>query len=82
MTLLSVHLLLAALTANPMFDALADAGALQCFAVEGLSVPACGTVYGADALKEGGMPLGGIGTGYVCFDPEGRLGRCSIFVTV
>ncbi|NLV44587.1 MAG: hypothetical protein GXY07_08820 [Candidatus Hydrogenedentes bacterium] len=79
MTLFSLHFLLAALTANPMFDASADAGALQCFAVEGLNTPACGTVYGAGVLVEGGMPLGGIGTGYVCFDPEGRLGKCSIF---
>jgi len=25
------------------------------------------------------MPLGGVGTGYFCFDPEGRFGKCSIF---
>jgi uncharacterized protein (DUF608 family) len=25
------------------------------------------------------MPLGGLGTGYLCLDPDGRLGKCSIF---
>lgn len=79
MVLVAVSLLLAASAATPLFDVSADAKALQTFAVEGLSVPACGTVYGAGALEDGGMPLGGIGTGYLCFDPEGRFGKCSIF---
>ncbi len=82
MLLLAVHMVLAALAAPavlPLFDASADAKALQSFAVEGLAAPAWGTVYGAGALEDGGMPLGGIGTGYVCFDPEGRLGKASIF---
>ncbi len=70
---------LAAPAVPSLLDASADAKTLQSFAVEGLAVPASGTVYGAGALEDGGMPLGGVGTGYVCFDPEGRLGKCSIF---
>lgn len=79
MALFTVHFLLAALTATPLFNASVDAKALQSFAVEGISAPACGTIYGAGALEDGGMPLGGVGTGYICLDPEGRLGKCSIF---
>jgi hypothetical protein len=25
------------------------------------------------------MPLGGLGTGYLCLDPHERVGRCSLF---
>ena len=62
-----------------LFGADADARRLQTFRVDGLEHPACGTVYPAGALEQGGMPLGGLGTGYVCLDPDGRLGKCSIF---
>ena len=80
--LLTVPLILASMAVSvpaPLFDASADATTLQSFVVEGLAVPASGTVYGAGSLEDGGMPLGGIGTGYVCLDPEGRLGKCSLF---
>ncbi|MCS7304334.1 MAG: GH116 family glycosyl hydrolase [Thermoguttaceae bacterium] len=60
------------------FGASADPQRLQTFRVEGVSVPVCGTVYGPK-LEQGGMPLGGLGTGYLCLDPDGRLGKCSIF---
>ncbi len=82
MLFLAAHMLLASLAVpavGPLFDASAEAKGLQSFTVEGLAVPACGTVYGAGALEDGGMPLGGVGTGYICFDPEGRLGKASIF---
>jgi uncharacterized protein (DUF608 family) len=82
MLFLAVPIVLSSLVASvvpPLFDVSADAKTLQTFAVEGLAVPVSGTVYGAGALEDGGMPLGGVGTGYVCFDPEGRLGKCSVF---
>jgi hypothetical protein len=25
------------------------------------------------------MPLGGLGTGYLCLDPDGRFNKCSLF---
>ncbi len=62
-----------------LFDAPSDPKALQAFGVEGLTHQACGTVYQADSLEDGGMPLGGVGTGYLCLDPDGRLGKSSIF---
>lgn len=62
-----------------LFDASADAKTLQTFRVEGLQHPASATVYPAGSLPQGGMPLGGLGTGYLCLDPDGRLGKCSIF---
>ncbi|OHB83055.1 MAG: hypothetical protein A2V98_24345 [Planctomycetes bacterium RBG_16_64_12] len=70
---------LGASDAGPLFDASADPQRLQEFRVEGLTNPVCGTVYPAGALPQGGMPLGGLGTGYLCLDPDGRLGKCSIF---
>ena len=62
-----------------LFDVSADPRKLQTFRVEGLARPASGTVYPATGLEQGGMPLGGIGTGYVCLDPDGRLGKSSMF---
>jgi len=63
----------------PMFDASADAGKLQSVRLVGLRSPASGTVYPAEGLPQGGMPLGGVGTGYLTLDPDGRWGKCSIF---
>ncbi len=62
-----------------IFAASADAKKLQSFRVEGLRNPAVGTVYPAAGLEQGGMPLGGLGTGYLCLNPDGRLGKTSIF---
>jgi len=61
------------------FEADADPKRLQKIAVEGLDNPAWGTVYAADSLKHGGMPLGGLGTGYLILDPDGRFGKGSLF---
>lgn len=74
-------LLTLAITAGPsaLFDAPAAPQQLETLRVAGLENPATGTVYPAGALEQGGMPLGGIGTGYVCLDTDGRLGKCSIF---
>jgi len=66
-------------TAGTLFDAPADAKKLQTLRVEGLKSPAVGTVYPDGVLAQGGMPLGGLGTGYLCLDPSGRLGKTSIF---
>ncbi|HPD16539.1 MAG TPA: GH116 family glycosyl hydrolase [Planctomycetota bacterium] len=66
-------------TAGTLFDAPADARKLQSLRVEGLRNPAVGTVYPDGVLEQGGMPLGGLGTGYICLDPSGRLGKTSIF---
>ncbi len=66
-------------TAGTLFDAAADAKKLQTLRIEGLKDPACGTVYPDGVLAQGGMPLGGLGTGYLCLDPSGRLGKTSIF---
>jgi len=68
-----------AVAAAPSFDAKADACQLQEFRVDGLTNEAAGTVYPAGSLEDGGMPLGGVGTGYLCVDTDGRLGKCSIF---
>ncbi|MCX5672100.1 MAG: GH116 family glycosyl hydrolase [Planctomycetota bacterium] len=70
---------LGAAAAPHLFNAAADPRRLQTFSVDGLSHPASGTVYPASGLEQGGMPLGGLGTGYLCIDPDGRLGKCSIF---
>jgi len=70
---------LGAADAGALFDAPADPQRLQTFRAEGLTNPVSGTVYPAGALPQGGMPLGGLGTGYLCLDPDGRLGKCSIF---
>jgi non-lysosomal glucosylceramidase len=64
---------------SPLFAAPADPQRLQTFRVAGLKHPANATIYPSTGLAQGGMPLGGLGTGYVCLDPDGRLGKCSIF---
>lgn len=51
---------------------------VQQFAAEGYQGPAVGVVYDAATIKQG-VPLGGIGTGYLEFNPDGTLGICSIF---
>ncbi len=48
---------------------------LQPLAVDGYSGMVSGTVYPAGSLEQGGMPLGGLGTGYLCLDTDERLGK-------
>jgi hypothetical protein len=62
-----------------LFDATADRHRLQSFSVKGLKREAVGTVYPAGSLEQGGMPLGGLATGYICLDTDGRFGKASIF---
>jgi len=56
-----------------LFDASANPQQIQTFRVAGLKNPASATIYSAAGLEQGGMPLGGLGTGYLCIDPDGRL---------
>jgi non-lysosomal glucosylceramidase len=48
------------------------------FAAQGFTSQAVGVVYNAAGIKQG-VPLGGIGTGYLELNPDGTLGACSIF---
>ena len=61
-----------------LFNAKADSTVLQTFAVAGLEHPVSGTVYPSGALPDWGMPLGGVGTGYLCIDTDGRIGKVSL----
>ncbi|MFA6243286.1 MAG: GH116 family glycosyl hydrolase [Candidatus Hydrogenedentales bacterium] len=70
---------LSATAAPALFNADADPKQIQQIRVEGLQHDAFGTVYPAAGLEQGGMPLGGVGTGYLCLDTDGRLGKASIF---
>ena len=45
---------------------------------DGFSQPAPGCVYDGHRL-DGGMPLGGLGTGYFTLEGNGLIGHCSIF---
>lgn len=62
-----------------LFAAGAAPRRLQTFSVAGLNHDVHGTVYGPGVLEQGGMPLGGVGTGYLDLDPDGRFGKASIF---
>jgi len=45
---------------------------------DGFAVPVTGCVYDGARL-DGGVPLGGLGTGYFTLEGTGKLGFCSIF---
>jgi len=79
LTILSLVEALLIMSHPPVHAASADARKLQTFPVRGLENAASGTVYPAGSLEQGGMPLGGLGTGYLCLDTDLRLGKCSIF---
>lgn len=50
----------------------------QQFAAEGFQKPVCGIIFCSGETSRG-MPLGGIGTGCIDLNGDGRLGLCSIF---
>ena len=79
LTQLGVIAMTLSAASEPLFDASADAKKLQTFRAAGLAGKAVGTVYPAGALEQGGMPLGGLGTGYLCLDTTGRFGKTAIF---
>ena len=60
------------------FNAQSDAAVLQTFPVAGLKNPVSGTVYRSGSLDDWGMPLGGVGTGYLCVNADGRIGQVSL----
>ena len=47
--------------------------------MEGFAKPVPGTVYAENRLSWSGVPLGGLATGYVTLDTDGRLGKWQIF---
>ena len=82
-SLLLVSALLAFETAvhaqtETLFDASANPSELQTFRVDGLQALANATIYDAKTLTRGGAPLGGLGTGYITFEPTGRLGLMTV----
>lgn len=79
MLVTTLSALLGAFMPGALFDVAALPTQLQQFRVEGLANDVFGTVYPGGALEDGGMPLGGVGTGYVCVDTDGRFGKTSIF---
>src|SRR2546428_695466 len=48
------------------------------FHADGFSDPVSGMVLGPTDARCG-LPLGGIGTGCIDLNPDGTLGRCSVF---
>jgi uncharacterized protein (DUF608 family) len=48
------------------------------FTASGYRRPVVGVIY-RDGQVKPGMPLGGLGTGYINLDTNGNLGRCTVF---
>jgi uncharacterized protein (DUF608 family) len=49
------------------------------FPADGFSVPACGIIHTRARPAVNGMPLGGIGTGYLDIETNGSFGYCTLF---
>src|SRR5262245_20419071 len=49
------------------------------FSAEGFSQPVCGIVYRRGDEVPHGMPLGGVSTGFLDVETNGRLGFCTLF---
>lgn len=49
------------------------------FAAAGFSAPVCGALHTRAHPAANGMPLGGIGTGYLDIETDGRFGYCALF---
>ncbi len=63
---------------NWPFDSKTPKGNFERFRADGFENPVVGIVFkGGTTLS--GVPLGGLGTGYIEISGDGRLGRCSIF---
>jgi non-lysosomal glucosylceramidase len=62
-----------------LFQAHANRSQQQQFACLGYNRPVMGTIYPRASLRWYGMPLGGLGTGYVCWDTTGRFSQCTLF---
>ncbi|MCK4590827.1 MAG: hypothetical protein KAT86_03665, partial [Candidatus Latescibacteria bacterium] len=53
-------------------------GAVSSFSADGFKRPVTGIVY-EGGTTDSGVPLGGLGTGYLELRTDGKLGRCSMF---
>jgi len=60
------------------FEAEAKAEKWQRFSAAGFNHEVCGSVFPGD-LVESGLPLGGLGTGYITLEGNGCLGKTTIF---
>ena len=63
---------------RPELPAVSSPLEVRQFDAPGFSHKAVGVIYDAAAVEQG-VPLGGIGTGYLDFNADGTLGLCSIF---
>lgn len=63
---------------QPLFRSEGESGSWQTFSAEGFENPVCGCIYKGGTI-DNGLPLGGLGTGYVTLESSGELGKCSIF---
>jgi len=61
-----------------LFQAKGGPDTWQTFRAEGFKEPVCGCIYKGGTV-DGGLPLGGLGTGYVTLESNGELGKCTIF---
>lgn len=66
---------------SDLFTGSGQTDILEHLTVEGYDRPIVGTVYAENRLEWSGCPLGGLGTGYVTLDTDGRLGKWQIFNT-
>jgi len=63
---------------NWPFESAAAKGNFQRFHADGFKNSVVGIIFKGGAAL-GGVPLGGLGTGYIEFLSDGRMGKCSIF---
>ncbi|NLV73710.1 MAG: hypothetical protein GXY52_03345 [Chloroflexi bacterium] len=62
-----------------LFEAFANRNRTQQFRCRGYQQPVFGTVYPRSSLRWHGVPLGGLGTGFLCWDTDGRNSQCTLF---
>ena len=62
-----------------LFEGTANRARLQAFTCDGFASPVVGTIYPRASFRWHGVPLGGLGTGFVTWDGDGRWGQCTLF---
>jgi len=62
-----------------LFQVPANKSRIQVFECAGYDRPVVGTIYPRASFRWHGVPLGGLGTGYLCWDGDGRLGQYTIY---
>ena len=67
------------MTIDNLFVGSGRTDVLELLKVEGYEHSIPGTVYAENRLEWSGCPLGGLATGYVTLDTDGRLGKWQIF---